>query len=70
MCLGFRRIFRIMQYCLTLGMFVLHQECCRATGVTRDRGKALRDIPRGKQKLTVYRAQQIDIKRACQKKLG
>ena len=36
-----------------------HWECYRATGVTRDRGKALRVIPRGKQRLTVYRAPQV-----------
>ena len=46
-------------------MFVSHQECYCARGVTQERGKALRVIPRGKQRLTVYRAHQV-IKKASQ----
>ena len=38
-----------------------------ASTVSERAGKALRVIPRGKQRLTVYRAHQVEIKRACQK---
>ena len=63
----FFRILHIIHSCLTPGMVVSQQERYCAIGVIRDRGKALRVIPRGKQRLTVYRAHQVwvdDLPRA------
>ena len=41
--------------------------CNRGINVSRERRKALRVIPRGKQRLTVYRAHQVWFHWACQK---
>ena len=52
--------------CSSFNDMIVSENKCEFTRVkNKQRGKALRVIPRGKHRLTVYRAQQV----ACQKSL-